>query len=107
MKPAVDEVFPRGDCLFQWGKAKMHRTQNVMDKVDQLFKTNLWSILKSGVAKKQPAKDVKSLKLIIKNEWREVDKDKLLLMRMIHSITMRVEAMLTVGGAQVLKDEDG
>ena len=39
--PAVMELYPRGDCLWQDNEAKIHRTEEVLSKVDELFKKRI------------------------------------------------------------------
>ena len=116
------ELYPRGDCWFQDDEAKIHRTQEVLSKVDELFNhrvppkmasctadlypiENVWSILKAEVSKKQPILDVKQLKKIITHKWREMNRDKDLMKRMIGSVPRRVEAMLKLKGNQVHKSD--
>ena len=116
--PAALEVFPRGDCLWQDDEAKIHRTEEVLNKVDGLFKKrippkmasvtadlypieNLRSILKSEVYKKKPIKDLPHLNRILKQKRKEIDDDEPLLKKMMASIPARVEAMLELDGSQV------
>ena len=66
---------------------------------------NVWSILKNAVSKKQPLKDVKHLKKVIKQAWKMMDEDKSLQERMMASIPKRVEAMLEIDGDQVHKED--
>ena len=116
--PGVMKLYPAGDCLWQDDEAKIHRTDHVLAKVDELFKhrippkmashtadlypiENLWSILKDEVSRKAPIKDVKQLKNIIRKKWREVHADKDLCKRMIAS----VQAMVRLKGVQVHKSD--
>ena len=66
---------------------------------------NVWTILKNVVSQKQPLKDVKHLKKVIKQAWKMMDEDKSLLKRMMASIPKRVEAMLKIDGGQVHKED--
>ena len=36
-KPAVDKVYPKGDCIFQDDEAKIYRTADVLSTVDNFF----------------------------------------------------------------------
>ena len=65
---------------------------------------NVWSILKNAASKKQPFRDVKHLKKVIK-AWKMMDKDKSFLKSMMASIPKRVEAMLEIDGDQVHKED--
>ena len=120
VKPAADKIFK--NFVFQDDEATIHRTSDVLNTVDGLFKDrippgmasmtadlypieNVWSILKDEVAKQQPLKDVKELKKVIKQAWRKLDRDKPLLKKMMASIPERVKAMVQIGGNQVHKGD--
>ena len=120
VKPAVDELYPLGNCFFQDDEAKIHRTPLVLETVDRLFKhrvppgiasvtadlysvENLWSILKSEAASKAPITSVKALKNILTKKWREINSDKGLCQRMIASHPKRCTAMIRLNGDQVHK----
>ena len=120
--PAIDELYPLGDCWFQDDEAKIHRTQHVLDTVDRLFKNrvpagmasvtadllsveNLWSIMKSDASSKAPIKSVKALKNILIKKWREINADKALCKRMIASHPNRCIAMIKLDGDQVHKKD--
>ena len=102
--------------LFQDDEAKIHCTEEVLTTVDHLFKKrispkmasttavlyhieNLWAILKYEVCKKKPIEDLPHLKKVIRTKWKEMDKDKPPLKRMMASIPKRVEAMVELDGA--------
>ena len=120
--PAVEELFPDLDCLFQDDEAVIHRTQHVLETVSRCFPhrippgmashtadllpiENIWAIIKMNVPKHGPFQSLKQLKTAIRKIWREIDADKPLLQRMMKSCCERCKACIRLEGDQVHKED--
>ena len=65
---------------------------------------NVWAIVKEKVKAAEPSNKEALRKVIIK-AWREINKDKPLLVRLMSSIPKRLQAVIDKDGAQ-LRPED-
>ena len=105
VKPAVMNLYPAGDCLFQDDEAKIHRIEHVSTKAAEMFKNrilpkmashtadlypveNLWSILKDDVSKNAPIK--RRLKKIISTKSKYIHSNKVFLKIMMSSVPARL-----------------
>lgn len=120
--PGILELYPQNNAIFQDDEAVIHRTKEVLATADRIFKKrippkmasctadllpieNIWSLIKSDVAKNQPIKDLPHLKRVITKKWRSLNNDKDLLKRMMASLPNRLEAMIRLKGQQVHKED--
>ena len=118
--PAVTELYPDGNSVWQDDEAKIHRTAAVLETVSELFNSrvpagmasmtadllvveNLWSILKDHAAKKGPHKDVDALKKCLNKKWRELSYDLNWCEHMIASMPKRMELVVALNGDQIHK----
>ena len=65
---------------------------------------NVWSIVKDRVMEKNP-QTKNQLKFVIRQVWREVDRDKAMCRRLIASIPKRLQAVIKVEGDQIRKSD--
>ena len=88
--PEVKKLFPDLDCWFQDDKARIHRTQHVLDTVDATFPQriptkmasstvdllpieNIWAIIKQELPKYGKMENIMRLKRAIKTIWEKPD----------------------------------
>ena len=65
---------------------------------------NVWAIVKDRVKAEEP-KDKAALKRVIKKVWKEINLDKVLCKKLMKSIPDRLEAVISVDGRQVRKED--
>ena len=65
---------------------------------------NVWAIVKDRVKAEEP-KDKAALKRVIKKVWKEINLDKVLCKKLMKSIPARLEAVISVDGRQVRKED--
>ena len=120
--PAARELYPRGDGIWQDDGAKIHRTAEVLQAVQQNFKhrvpvdlqapkmadvwviENVWAILKEKVKAAEP-QNKEALRKVITKAWREINADKPLLLRLMSSIPKRLQAVIDRDGAQIRRKD--
>ena len=118
--PAVNKVYGQR-AVWQDDPATIHRTPAALEASDAFTSRipheeqapkmadcwpieNVWAIVKDRVKAKEP-KSKAQLKRVITAVWKEIDADKGLCRRLIQSIPSRLEAVITVGGRQVRKED--
>ena len=120
--PAVLEVYPEGNAIFQDDTASIHRTETALQTVSDTFRfrldhssqapktadiwpiENIWGMIKSKISKKK-CKSKDDLKKEIVKCWREIDSDKDLCRRLVGSIPKRLEAVVAKNGGQIFKSD--
>lgn len=120
--PAVKDLYPRGNAIWQDDPATIHRAKIALEAVARNFKEriphdlqaskmadvwpieNVWAILKSDVKQKDP-KNVKDLRSAINASWRRMSQDTNLCKRLITSIPARLKAVIKKKGSQVTKED--
>ena len=65
---------------------------------------NVWAILKQKVASKS-TNNVKELRAAITTAWIEISKDKKLYKKMIDSLPVRAQAVISKNGRQIFKKD--
>ena len=65
---------------------------------------NVWAILKQKVASKS-TNNVKELRAAITTAWIEISKDKKLCKKMIDSLPVRAQAVISKNGRQIFKKD--
>ena len=120
--PAILEVYPDGQAIFQDDGATIHRARISMDAVHETFKhrvdpadqaskmadiwpiENVWGIIKAKIDQTQ-TNNLQHLKRKIKSVWKEIDSDKDLCRRLMSSIPKRLAAVVQKQGSQITKDD--
>ena len=120
--PAVKAVYPAGDAIFQDDGATIHRAGVALQAVKETFNhrlepkdqankmadvwpiENIWSIVKTKLDEEE-YNTLDELKSAIKKIWKELNKDKDLLQRMMESIPKRLEAVIKREGEQIHKSD--
>ena len=118
--PAVLQLYPEGNAIWQDDGARIHRCPEVLEAVAATFRyrvdpvlqapkmadfwpiENVWSIIKQKIFLKR-TETLPQLKRAIIQAWREVDADKELCKRLIKSVHKRAAAIIAKEGAQVNK----
>ena len=120
--PAVLKVYPEGNAIWQDDGARIHRCPEALKAVEESFKSridpeiqapkmadfwpieNVWAILKQKVASKS-TNNVKELRAAITTAWIEISKDKKLCKKMIDSLPVRAQAVISKNGRQIFKKD--
>ena len=120
--PAILEVYPDGQAIFQDDGATIHRARISMNAVHETFKhrvdpadqaskmadiwpiENVWGIIKAKIDQTQ-TNNLQHLKRKIKSVWKEIDSDKDLCRRLMSSIPKRLAAVVQKQGSQITKDD--
>ena len=102
--------------------ARIHRCPEALKAVEESFKSridpeiqapkmadfwpieNVWAILKQKVASKS-TNNVKELRAAITTAWIEISKDKKLCKKMIDSLPVRAQAVISKNGRQIFKKD--
>ena len=118
--PAVNQLYGER-AVWQDDPATIHRTANALEACsafrarvphdEQASKMadiwpieNVWAIVKDRVKAEEP-KDKAALKRVIKKVWKEINLDKVLCKKLMKSIPARLEAVISVDGRQVRKED--
>ena len=120
--PAVLEVYPEGNAIFQDDAASIHRTVAALQAVFDTFRfrlenssqapktadiwpvENVWGMIKSKISKKK-CENKDDLKKELVKSWRELDSNKDLCRRLVGSIPKRLEAVVMKSGRQIFKSD--
>ena len=116
------KLYPRGNAIWQDDGARIHRTAEVLEAVDEVFKyrvpvevqaakmadvwviENVWGIIKEKVKAAEP-KTKEALRKVIIKSWRDINSDKALLFRLMSSLPKRFRAVVEKNGEQLRPDD--
>ena len=116
--PAVEDLYPEGDAIWQDDPASIHRCAAALAAVNDSFNRrldhevqcpkfsdvwpieNVWGIVKERVSQ-QKCETLAQLKRAIIGAWRSINEDRALVVKLMSSIPVRCRAVVESGGNQV------
>ncbi|CAF3991926.1 unnamed protein product [Rotaria sp. Silwood1] len=118
--PAIEEVYPHRDYIFQDDCDSIHRAKHVLDFIDENMPDrimpmdqasklddvwpieNIWSIIRTKLMKKD-YQNLSQVKTEILNIWKSFDTN--VCFRMMSSISNRLRAVIQQRGRRILKND--
>ena len=122
MAPAVQQIYPRNNAVWQDDGAKIHRSKVALEAIDRNFRyripydlqapkmadvwpiENVWAIIKQELDG-QEFQDITSLRAGIRAAWRRTSQNQKLCTQLISSIPKRLEAVIKKKGNQITKED--
>ena len=122
MAPAVQQIYPRNNAVWQDDGAKIHRSKVALEAIDRNFRyripydlqapkmadawpiENVWAIIKQELDG-QEFQDITSLRAGIRAAWRRTSQNQKLCTQLISSTPKMLEAVIKKNGNQITKED--